>query len=105
MKNHYDTLGVRRDASLETIKAEFRKLSMELHPDVGGSKACAEKFKEISVAAHVLTNEKRRRVYDYQLREAGSLHASHLHHRNRQSSPGFGFARTGTTTRPGPGAC
>jgi curved DNA-binding protein CbpA len=98
-KNHYDTLGVRRDASLETIKAEFRKWSKQLHPDVGGATACADRFKEISIAAHTLTNEKRKRTYDYHLRESGPMGRG-LH----RSSHHSGFAHpTGTTSRPGPG--
>ena len=101
MKTHYDTLGVRRDASHHDIKAEFRKLSLELHPDVGGTKACAERFKEVSIAAGVLTNERKRRAYDYQLKEANAL-GSLQHHKH---SPFGGFTPpTGTTSRrPGPG--
>ncbi|GKY93169.1 heat shock protein binding [Mayamaea pseudoterrestris] len=95
-KNHYDTLGVRRDDSQETIKATFRKLSMELHPDVGGVTACPERFKEISVAANILTNEKRRRVYDYHLRESGAMGRG-LH----KSGPYYNHPK-GTGFRPGP---
>lgn len=91
---HYETLGVRRDASSEAIKAQFRRLSLELHPDVGGPTACAERFKQVSVAAGVLTNEKRRRAYDYQLKQKESMSfASAARHMHRTHSAG---GRTGS---------
>jgi curved DNA-binding protein CbpA len=64
MKSHYQTLGVPKDANTEAIKAAFRKLSLETHPDVaaGGT----ERFKEIANAARVLTNPEKRRIYDQQ---------------------------------------
>jgi len=86
-KCHYETLGVGKDASNKDIKAAFRKLSMETHPDVAGSGANAERFKQISHAASVLTNEKSRRVYDRQLR-GGAFSPSF--HRNAES----GFRRS-----------
>jgi curved DNA-binding protein CbpA len=95
MKTHYDTLGVSKTASIETIKAEFRKLSKQTHPDVGGASACAERFKEISAAANVLTNEKRRRTYDYHLRQASPM-GSGMH----RSEHGF---KSHVHNRPGPG--
>lgn len=63
MSNHYETLGVDRTASQEEIKKAYRNLSKKHHPDVnnGGS---ADKFKEISEAYSVLSNEERRRKYD-----------------------------------------
>jgi curved DNA-binding protein CbpA len=94
MRTHYDTLGVPQDASLENIKAKFRELSKETHPDVGGRTACAERFKEISAAANILTNEKRRRVYDSQLRR-NIVYPGHVPH--------GGFGNVGRTSRPGPG--
>lgn len=63
----YDTLGVDKKASQEEIKAAFRKLSKEFHPDVAPDNAAAnsgERFKEISNAASILTNPKNRRQHD-----------------------------------------
>jgi curved DNA-binding protein CbpA len=74
-KCHYETLGVGKDATMEEIKAAFRKLSLETHPDVAGANACPEKFKLISNAASVLTNVKLKRVYDESQR---SLYSSSL---------------------------
>jgi curved DNA-binding protein CbpA len=61
---HYDTLGVSKDASIDEIKAAFRKLSLQTHPDIVGPNACSEKFKQISHAASVLTNTKLKQAYD-----------------------------------------
>ena len=66
MKCHYQTLGVPRDASTEAIKAAFRKLSLETHPDVAVGAGDAERFKQISHAASILTSPEKRRMYDLQ---------------------------------------
>lgn len=63
---HYRTLGVAKDATQEEIKAAFRKLSKETHPDVAGRQADTDRFKRISNAASVLTNAKERKAYDNQ---------------------------------------
>jgi DnaJ-class molecular chaperone len=68
----YDTLGVDKTASHDEIKAAFRKLSKETHPDVAKKTAAgasdpasaADRFKQISHAASILTNPKRRQLYD-----------------------------------------
>lgn len=63
----YDTLGVHKQASQEEIKAAFRRLSKEYHPDVAAAADVAsssERFKEISNAASILTNTKNRRLHD-----------------------------------------
>ncbi|MCL4385316.1 MAG: molecular chaperone DnaJ [Actinobacteria bacterium] len=64
-RDYYEVLGVSRDASLEEIKREYRKLARKYHPDVNnGDSQAAEKFKEISEAYAVLSNEDKRRQYD-----------------------------------------
>lgn len=60
----YRVLGVAQDASHEEIKAAFRKLSKETHPDTAGSNADPERFKQISQAASVLSNPKKRLAHD-----------------------------------------
>lgn len=61
-KDYYKILGVNRDASQEDIKKAFRKLAHAHHPDKkGGDEA---KFKEVSEAYAVLSDEKKRRQYD-----------------------------------------
>ena len=59
--DYYKTLGVSRDASPEEIKKAFRKLARQHHPDAGGDEA---KFKEINEAYEVLSDEKKRNLYD-----------------------------------------
>jgi molecular chaperone DnaJ len=64
-RDYYEVLGVSRESSLEEIKKEYRKLARQYHPDVNnGDGASAEKFKEISEAYAVLSNEDKRRQYD-----------------------------------------
>ena len=66
MKDHYETLGVSRDASAEEIKSAYRKLAMKYHPDRNqGNASAEEKFKEISAAYDVLGDEEKRRSYDF----------------------------------------
>ncbi|HWU24697.1 MAG TPA: DnaJ domain-containing protein, partial [Candidatus Paceibacterota bacterium] len=60
-KNYYDTLGVDKKATQDDIKKAFRKLAQKHHPDKGGDEA---KFKEITEAYSILSDEKRRREYD-----------------------------------------
>jgi len=69
-KDYYKALGVAKDASAADIKKAYRKLARELHPDKNPGNAQAEaRFKEVSEAYDVLSNETRRKEYD----EARSL--------------------------------
>ena len=63
MSNHYETLGVPRDASQEDIKRAYRRLARRLHPDVAGP-GKAEEFKAVNEAYAVLSDEESRRMYD-----------------------------------------
>lgn len=64
-KDYYGTLGVGRDAKPEEIRKAYRRLARKHHPDVNpGNKAAEEKFKEISEAYEVLSDEKKRKIYD-----------------------------------------
>jgi molecular chaperone DnaJ len=69
-KDYYKTLGVTKGASADEIKKSYRKLARKYHPDANEGDAKAEaRFKEISEAYTVLSDEKRRKEYD----EARSL--------------------------------
>jgi len=64
-KDYYATLGVKKTASSEEIRKAFRKAARKYHPDVNpGDKRAEEKFKEISEANDILSDEKKRKVYD-----------------------------------------
>src|SRR4051794_25219398 len=72
-KDYYKALGVAKDASAADIKKAYRKLARELHPDKNpGDVAAESRFKEISEAYDVLSDESRRKEYD----EARSLFAA-----------------------------
>lgn len=64
MANHYEILGVSRNASTEEIKKAYRKLARELHPDVNPSEKAQERFKTVTHAYEVLGDEQSRRSYD-----------------------------------------
>lgn len=61
----YETLGVQKDATADAIRSAYRKLARKHHPDVNpGDKAAEEKFKKISAAYDVLSDDKKRKAYD-----------------------------------------
>ena len=65
MKNYYEILGIRKDASTEEIKKAYRKLARKYHPDVNpGNKEAEEKFKQINEAYNNLIDESKRKTYD-----------------------------------------
>jgi len=86
--SHYETLGVDRGASTKQIKKEFLRLSKEVHPDVGGRTANAERFKAISVAASILTNHRKRAEYDRGLLHDSGPYGTDLHRRGGGASSG-----------------
>ncbi len=69
-KDYYETLGVKKDASADELKAAYRKISLKTHPDrqAGKSeaekKAAEEKFKAANEAYSVLSDPEKRRNYD-----------------------------------------
>jgi len=64
-KDYYEVLGVPRTASQKDITAAFRKLARKHHPDLNaGDKQSEAKFKEISEAHDVLSDAKKRSLYD-----------------------------------------
>jgi molecular chaperone DnaJ len=64
-KDYYGILGIKRAATADEIRKAFRKLARKHHPDVNpGDKRAEEKFKEISEANDILSDEKKRKIYD-----------------------------------------
>jgi molecular chaperone DnaJ len=64
-KDYYELLGIKKTASADDIRKAFRKLARKYHPDVNpGDKSAEEKFKTISEANDVLSDPKKRKIYD-----------------------------------------
>lgn len=71
-KNYYEILGVSKNATDEEIKAAYKKLVKQYHPDLHpGDKLAAEKFKEINEANEVLSDKQKRAAYDYEQEHPG----------------------------------
>ncbi|MEM1135939.1 MAG: DnaJ domain-containing protein [Bacteroidota bacterium] len=69
MTDYYKVLLVSHDAGLEDIKANFKKLALQYHPDRNpGNKIAEEKFKEINEAYQVLSDSTKKSSYDYLLK-------------------------------------
>jgi len=88
-KDYYKTLGVDKNATPEEIKKAYRKMALKWHPDrnIKNKEEAENKFKDIGEAYSVLSDPKKRQIYD-QVGEEG-LHG--------QASGGFGGTSTGGT--------
>lgn len=73
--DYYNILGVSKSSSKSEIKSAYRKLARQYHPDVNKEPGAEEKFKEISNAYEVLSDDEKRSVYD-KFGEAGLKGAS-----------------------------
>lgn len=63
-KDYYKALGISRNATEDEIKKAYRKLALKFHPDKNKTKEAEEKFKEIAEAYEVLSDKKKKEVYD-----------------------------------------
>lgn len=77
--DHYEVLGVGRDASADEIKKAYRRLARQLHPDVNPGPDAAERFKDVTHAYDVLSDPRQRQEYDFGGSSAGG------------GAQGFGF--------------
>src|SRR3990170_7080970 len=81
-QDYYDLLGVTKNASPADLKAAYRNKALEWHPDRNKAANASEKFKEITKAYEVLSDPKKKEVYDQYGAEA--------------FAPGRGFGGAGT---------
>ena len=63
MEDYYQILGISKTATIDKIKSQYRKLALIYHPDKNGSSGI-KKFKEISEAYEILSDPKKRKIYD-----------------------------------------
>jgi len=70
--NHYEVLGVARDASPEMVKARFRELARRYHPDVASAPDAEDRFRAVNAAYQVLSDPRRRAAYDAELQLAAA---------------------------------
>lgn len=63
-KDYYQILGLTKKATEDEIKKAYRKLALQYHPDKNKSKGAEEKFKDIAEAYEVLSDKKKRDIYD-----------------------------------------
>lgn len=104
MPDHYDTLGVARDADAATIKSAYRKLALRYHPDRNnGDREAEERFKAINEAYAVLSDPDKRARYDrYGDADAGAAFSGDIFD-VFASVFGGGFASRGPRQRGMPG--
>ena len=63
-KDYYSILGVSRGANDDELKKAYRKLALKYHPDKNKAKGAEDKFKEIGEAYDVLSDPRKRQIYD-----------------------------------------
>ena len=87
-QNYYDTLGVSKNATATEIKAAYRKLALQWHPDRNKEDGAEKKFKEINHAYETLTDPGKKQMYD-QLGHDG------YNQSGGRGNPGGGYSQSG----------
>ncbi|HLL76157.1 MAG TPA: DnaJ domain-containing protein, partial [Pyrinomonadaceae bacterium] len=95
-EDFYKVLGVGRDAKPDEIKKAYRRLARKYHPDVNpGDKASEERFKLVTEAHDVLSDEKKRKIYD-----RFGQYSDNLAEAAARGDTGFGGAGGSRTSPP-----
>jgi len=91
-KDYYTILGVSRGASDDEIKKAYRKLALKYHPDKNQSPGAEERFKEIGEAYDVLSDSRKKQIYDQYGEEGlkGSMGGGPGQPQGPQGMPNFG---------------
>ena len=63
-KDYYKILGILKGASEDDVRKAYRKMALKFHPDKNKSAGAEEKFKEIAEAYEVLSDKRKREIYD-----------------------------------------
>lgn len=90
-KDYYDILGIQKDASEDDVKKAYRKQALRYHPDKNKSPGAEDKFKEIAEAYDVLSDPKKKDIYD-RFGEEGKFQRVSSR-AMREGSEGVGVAR------------
>jgi len=101
-RDYYADLGVKKTATAEEIRKAFRKLARKYHPDVNpGDKSAEEKFKKISEANDVLSDPKKRKIYDQVGFYSDNIDPATAEAYARGGGSGFGAGGFGTAQSGG----
>lgn len=88
-ENHYDVLGIGRDATLEQIKKAYRKEALIWHPDKNSDPSAEDRFKKINAAHECLEDSDQRKAYDQKLSPfySNAKHSNHPFGANNYGAP------------------
>lgn len=99
-KNYYEELGVSRDATPEQIKKSYRTLARKYHPDISKESNAEEKMQAINVAYDTLSNEEKKKQYDFELdHPQGFANTGFSGQTGGQGFDGSQFYRSGSGTQ------